>query len=125
MTTFADLTYGQQAQVADALSFIANAAQDGRRIDAIKRVREMSGLGLKEAKDIVDKLCPPPAFTTAPADADYIVTGERYGACENWGGFSTLDSARSFAADLGEEVTCVKVARVVARSEMKRVMLPV
>ncbi|MCW5803307.1 MAG: ribosomal protein L7/L12 [Deltaproteobacteria bacterium] len=32
------------------LAFIA----PGRRIDAIKLVRELTGLGLKEAKDLVD-----------------------------------------------------------------------
>lgn len=42
------------------------ALADGRVIDAIKQVREDTGLGLKEAKDLVDiyraanpSLCPP------------------------------------------------------------------
>jgi ribosomal protein L7/L12 len=41
----------------------------GRTIDAIKQLRDAHGLGLKEAKDIIDahQHGPAPAHTTAPA----------------------------------------------------------
>ena len=44
-----DLTPEQRQAFADAL-------YGGRKIEAIKQLREMSGLGLKESKDIIDKL---------------------------------------------------------------------
>jgi hypothetical protein len=34
----------------------ANALYSGRKIDAIKELRESSGLGLKESKEIIDRL---------------------------------------------------------------------
>lgn len=37
-----------------------------RKIQAIKEIRTVSGLGLKEAKDIADKI-QPPAYATTPA----------------------------------------------------------
>ena len=44
-----DLTPEQRQAFADAL-------YGGRKIEAIKQLREMSGLGLKESKDLIDKL---------------------------------------------------------------------
>ncbi len=43
------LTPEQRQAFADALSA-------GRKIEAIKQLRELSGLGLKEAKEIIDRL---------------------------------------------------------------------
>ena len=34
----------------------ADALHAGRKIEAIKQLRELSGLGLKEAKEIIDRL---------------------------------------------------------------------
>lgn len=34
----------------------AHALYAGRKIEAIKQLRELSGLGLKESKDIIDRL---------------------------------------------------------------------
>lgn len=34
----------------------ADALYAGRKIEAIKQLREMSGLGLKESKEIIDRL---------------------------------------------------------------------
>jgi hypothetical protein len=45
----ADLTPEQRQAFADAL-------YSGRKIEAIKQLRELSGLGLKESKDIIDRL---------------------------------------------------------------------
>ena len=49
MTTPPQLTPEQRQAFAEAL-------YAGRRIDAIKQLRELSGLGLKESKDFMDKL---------------------------------------------------------------------
>jgi large subunit ribosomal protein L7/L12 len=38
----------------DQLDEIRTLMHTGRKIEAIKRVREITGLGLKEAKDLVD-----------------------------------------------------------------------
>lgn len=38
----------------DALEEIRALAHAGKKIEAIKRLRELTGLGLKEAKDLVD-----------------------------------------------------------------------
>jgi len=35
---------------------VARLVREGRKIDAIKRYREITGLGLKEAKDAVDAI---------------------------------------------------------------------
>ena len=35
---------------------LAQALYAGRKIDAIKQLREVSGLGLKESKDIIERL---------------------------------------------------------------------
>jgi ribosomal protein L7/L12 len=35
---------------------LAEAVYGGRKIEAIKQLREVSGLGLKESKDIIEKL---------------------------------------------------------------------
>lgn len=43
------------------------AIAQGRTIDAIKQLREAHGLGLKEAKDIIDAHAHAGAHTTAPA----------------------------------------------------------
>ncbi len=48
MATPLQLTPEQRQAFADAL-------YAGRRIEAIKQLRELSGLGLKESKDIIDK----------------------------------------------------------------------
>ena len=45
----ADLTPEQREAFADAL-------YSGRKVEAIKQLRELSGLGLKESKDIIDRL---------------------------------------------------------------------
>ncbi|HTD65400.1 MAG TPA: ribosomal protein L7/L12 [Candidatus Limnocylindria bacterium] len=34
----------------------ADALYEGKKIEAIKQLRELSGLGLKESKDIIDNL---------------------------------------------------------------------
>ena len=124
MSSFADLTYGQQSRLGCALGEIADALVNGKRIQAIKTVREITGLGLREAKDIVDKLCPPPAWGQLSHE-DFIVTGVRYDINEIWDGFGSLDNARNFATDLSEDVKHVKIARVVCRAELKRVMVNV
>ena len=49
MSMAADLTPEQREAFADAL-------YSGRKIEAIKQLRELSGLGLKESKDIIDRL---------------------------------------------------------------------
>jgi len=36
---------------------VITAIQSGRKIDAIKRLRELRGIGLKESKDLVDSYC--------------------------------------------------------------------
>ncbi|KAA3646230.1 MAG: hypothetical protein DWQ07_08385 [Chloroflexi bacterium] len=41
---------------------IRSLVEDGRKIEAIKRVRELSGAGLKEAKDYIDYMAKQPAF---------------------------------------------------------------
>ena len=45
----AELTLEQRQAFADAL-------YAGRKVEAIKQLRELSGLGLKESKDIIDRL---------------------------------------------------------------------
>jgi ribosomal protein L7/L12 len=41
----------------ETLAFeVRHLVERGRKIEAIKRVRELSGMGLKEAKDFVDSL---------------------------------------------------------------------
>jgi len=44
-----DLTPEQRQALAEAL-------YAGRKIEAIKQLRELSGLGLKESKELIDKL---------------------------------------------------------------------
>jgi hypothetical protein len=44
-----ELTPEQRQAFADAL-------YAGRKVEAIKQLRELSGLGLKESKDIIDRL---------------------------------------------------------------------
>ena len=36
---------------------VITAIQSGRKIDAIKKLRELRGIGLKEAKELVDLYC--------------------------------------------------------------------
>lgn len=36
---------------------VVSALQDGRKVEAIKLLRRQRGIGLKEAKDIVDSYC--------------------------------------------------------------------
>lgn len=38
----------------DALAEVRGLAQSGKKIEAIKRLRVLTGLGLKDAKDLVD-----------------------------------------------------------------------
>ena len=48
---------GQEFDIDPALlDEIGRLAADGQKIDAIKRLREATGLGLKEAKDVVESL---------------------------------------------------------------------
>lgn len=60
-----DLTPEQRQAFADAL-------YGGRKIEAIKQLREMSGLGLKESKEIIERLeaelrvAHPERFKTSP-----------------------------------------------------------
>ncbi len=60
-----DLTPEQRQAFAEAL-------HAGRKIEAIKQLRELSGLGLKESKEIIDRLeielraAHPERFATAP-----------------------------------------------------------
>ena len=44
-----ELTPEQRASITDAITA-------GRKIEAIKQLREVSGLGLKEAKDVVETI---------------------------------------------------------------------
>lgn len=68
---------GAAAPPGDAPAEVQALLAQGNTIGAIKRVRELTGLGLKEAKDYVDALqagtapplAPPPA-PQAPAPAD-------------------------------------------------------
>jgi ribosomal protein L7/L12 len=52
------LPSGGSAQTAGAgdLAEVHTLAQQGRKIEAIKRYRQLTGVGLKEAKDYVDRL---------------------------------------------------------------------
>jgi hypothetical protein len=43
----------QSSQVPD---YIVQLARSGKKIQAIKELREVSGMGLKEAKDIIDQM---------------------------------------------------------------------
>ena len=36
---------------------VITAIQRGRKVDAIKKLRELRGIGLKEAKELVDSYC--------------------------------------------------------------------
>ncbi|MEL0169176.1 MAG: ribosomal protein L7/L12 [Pseudomonadaceae bacterium] len=36
---------------------VVSALQNGRKVEAIKLLRKQRGIGLKEAKDIVDRYC--------------------------------------------------------------------
>jgi len=57
----------------------AEALYAGRKIEAIKQLREVSGLGLKESKDIIDKLetelraAHPERFTARASKGGYVV----------------------------------------------------
>jgi ribosomal protein L7/L12 len=57
----------------DASTEVQMLLAQGKKIEAIKRVRELTGLGLKEAKDYVDALqqesAPPALPATATSDA--------------------------------------------------------
>jgi hypothetical protein len=44
------------ALTADQRAELAALKQSGRFIDAVRRAREMTGLGLKESKDLVESL---------------------------------------------------------------------
>lgn len=52
----ATLTGRQDGLAPDVVVAIQQDLRDGQLIYAIKRVREATGLGLKEAKDVVDRL---------------------------------------------------------------------
>lgn len=43
-----------------------NARLDNRKIEMIKTVRELTGLGLKESKDLVEEFCKNPSFAPPP-----------------------------------------------------------
>jgi ribosomal protein L7/L12 len=47
----------------DALVEVARMRDQGQAIQAIKRVRELTGMGLREAKDLVEGLPPAPPAT--------------------------------------------------------------
>lgn len=47
---------GTQELPAEAQYELRTLVDEGRTIEAIKRVRELTGLGLKEAKDYVDRM---------------------------------------------------------------------
>jgi ribosomal protein L7/L12 len=49
-----ELRQGESAEVGDIDDRIRNLVDDGKKIEAIKLYREMTGVGLKEAKDAVE-----------------------------------------------------------------------
>jgi ribosomal protein L7/L12 len=51
-----ELRQGESAEVGDIDDRIRNLVDEGKKIEAIKLYREMTGLGLKEAKDAVEQL---------------------------------------------------------------------
>ncbi|HSH05458.1 MAG TPA: ribosomal protein L7/L12 [Anaerolineae bacterium] len=55
-------TYSAQAAAQD--SVVQEAIRSGRKINAIKRYRELTGVGLKEAKEAIDELIANPSTTT-------------------------------------------------------------
>jgi hypothetical protein len=58
---------------------VADLLRAGRKIEAIKKYRELTGVGLKEAKDAVEALErgePPPLPTAPPPGEPRHITGE-------------------------------------------------
>lgn len=60
-----------EAEVKDSFTVVLKAAGD-QKINVIKAVREITGLGLKEAKDLVDGAPKPVKADVKKADADEI-----------------------------------------------------
>ena len=60
------------AEVKDEFTVVLAAAGD-KKINVIKAVREITGLGLKEAKDLVDAAPKPVLENVSKADADKAV----------------------------------------------------
>ncbi len=52
---------------------VMSLLQAGQRIQAIKRIREATGLGLKDAKDMADRLVPPGAFAAARTGCSVVL----------------------------------------------------
>ena len=53
---------------------LLNAGYQDRKIEAIKILRERTGLGLKEAKDVVDRVFPPVAYSGQKSGGCYVAT---------------------------------------------------
>jgi ribosomal protein L7/L12 len=49
-----ELRQGESAEVGDIDDRVRNLVDEGKKIEAIKLYREMTGVGLKEAKDAVE-----------------------------------------------------------------------
>jgi hypothetical protein len=103
-----DLSVGEKLRIADKLRFIAEANRDGRLIDAIKAVRELTGLGLKEAKDLSELMRQAKPFVPSETAWDapvpkakvFRIYGTRYGTADQFSGnYSTFAEAMADAQD--------------------------
>lgn len=66
---------------------LINALNGRRIIDAIKQLRSLTGLGLRESKDIIEAIMPTTRAVTPPPSAEpsrFITLVEEQGAWANW-----------------------------------------
>ena len=112
----------------ELLNSLVYFAKEGKRIEAIKEVRNFTGLGLKEAKDIIDVLIPynnPNEVSSLPkSDDQYIVVGFSKGydfmlLQGETNKLNAFEEAKYCVENSG--YTDVRVAKVVAKSRSKEI----
>jgi len=98
---------------ADAIDALAR----GETIEAIKRVRAATGLGLKEAKDLVDAYRHPGGGATGQASA--VSPSTATGALNDNGGELIVPSAAATALQHGNIIEAIKLIREANRLGLK------
>ncbi len=83
---------------------VQEAMDNGRKIEAIKRYRELTGVGLKEAKDVIDYLMAGgvidkkkrarPRHGSAAGVRDLLADGRKDEAVDLYARFTGVDSTR-------------------------------
>jgi hypothetical protein len=115
-------SFAEQDRARNLLNALLGDLKRAEKISAIKTARSATGLGLKEAKDLVEGLIAagrefPRYHTHEPSSTKFRVVGTRYGEPVDFGTYSWLTDAVAAANDLvtDDANTDVEVVQVMTK----------